>query len=73
MRRFAVLLCFALATTCAQAEEWIIKRKIAGSFADARDAVVMAIENRGLVVNYTSHIADRQKSSNSVRPACRER
>lgn len=58
MRRFAVLLCFALATTCAKAEEWIVKRKIAGSFADARDAVVMAIENRGLVINYVSHMAD---------------
>ncbi|MBK6355356.1 MAG: DUF302 domain-containing protein [Betaproteobacteria bacterium] len=58
MRRLTVLLCFALATTFAQAEEWIIKRKIASSFADARDAVVMAIENRGLVINYVSHMAD---------------
>ena len=58
MRRLTVLLCFALATTFAQAEEWIIKRKIASSFADARDAVVMAIENRGLVINYVSHMSD---------------
>ncbi len=58
MRRLTVLLCFALATTFAQAEEWIIKRKIASSFSDARDAVVMAIENRGLVINYVSHMAD---------------
>ena len=34
MRRLTVLLCFALATTFAQAEEWIIKRKIASSFAE---------------------------------------
>ncbi|MBL8430418.1 MAG: DUF302 domain-containing protein [Dechloromonas sp.] len=58
MRRSTVLLCFALAATSAQAEEWIAKRKIASSFADARDAVVMAIENRGLVINYVSHMAD---------------
>ena len=58
MRHLIVILCFALAAITAQAEEWMVKRKLAGNFADTRDAVVMAIENRGLVINYTSHIAD---------------
>ncbi|MDP2880011.1 MAG: DUF302 domain-containing protein [Azonexus sp.] len=58
MRRLTFLFCFALAATLAQAEEWMVKRKLAGNFVDTRDAVVMAIENRGLVINYTSHIAD---------------
>jgi len=58
MRRLIVLLALALSTSAALAEEWMVRHKVAGSFADTRDAVVMAIENRGLVVNYTSHIAD---------------
>jgi uncharacterized protein (DUF302 family) len=58
MRHLLFLLCFVLAATVAQAEEWMVKRKLTGNFADARDAIVMAIENRGLVINYTSHIAD---------------
>jgi len=58
MRRLIVLFALALSTGAALAEEWMVRHKVAGNFADTRDAVVMAIENRGLVVNYTSHIAD---------------
>jgi uncharacterized protein (DUF302 family) len=58
MRHYLLLLCFALTAFTAQAEEWMVKRKISGNFADARDNVVMAIENRGLVINYISHMAD---------------
>lgn len=29
-----------------------------GGFDDVRDRVVMAIENRGLVLNYTAHVGD---------------
>lgn len=58
MRFLIVLLCCALTSVVAQAEEWMVKRKVATSFDDTRDAIVMAIENRGLVVNYTSHIGD---------------
>jgi uncharacterized protein (DUF302 family) len=29
-----------------------------GSFADVKERVVFAIENRGLVLNYTAHISD---------------
>jgi len=58
MRHVLLLLCFTLMTSAAQAEAWTVKRKVAGNFVDTRDAVVMAIENRGLVINYTSHMAD---------------
>jgi len=40
------------------AEEWRSTQAIAGNFADTRDAVVMAIENRGLVINFTGHISE---------------
>ncbi|WP_428826484.1 DUF302 domain-containing protein [Azonexus sp. IMCC34842] len=58
MRRLIVLFALVLSTGAALAETWMVRQKVAGSFADTRDTVVMAIENRGLVVNYTAHIAD---------------
>lgn len=72
MRRLSVLLCFALAATFAQAEAWMTARKVTSSFADARDAVVMAIENRGLVINYTSHMADMLNRTGADIGATRE-
>lgn len=42
----------------AQAEAWRTAQSTKGSFADTHDAVVMAIENRGLVLNYTGHISE---------------
>jgi uncharacterized protein (DUF302 family) len=36
----------------------MVREKIAAGFADTLDAIVLAIENRGLVINYTSHIGD---------------
>ncbi len=57
--RYALLLSFCLLGILnAQAEEGSVRKRVAGSFAETRDAVVMAIENRGLVINYVSHIAD---------------
>lgn len=58
MRRLVILTALALSTVAAFADEWVVRQKFASRFADARDAIVMAIENRGLVVNYTSHIGD---------------
>lgn len=58
MRRIIVLLCLGLSIASAQAEEWMVRKKLAVGFDDAKEAVVMAIENRGLVINYTSHIAE---------------
>jgi len=46
------------ATTPAQAEEWRTTQATKGNFADTHDAVVMAIEDRGLVLNYTGHISE---------------
>ncbi|PKO38155.1 MAG: hypothetical protein CVU33_09820 [Betaproteobacteria bacterium HGW-Betaproteobacteria-6] len=58
MRRLAFLLCFALAATAAQADDGVVRRKVGSNFSDTRDAIVSAIESRGLVVSYTAHIAD---------------
>ena len=58
MRRLFLLLAFALSTANALADDWLVRQKVAGGFEDTRDTVVMAIENRGLVINYVSHIAD---------------
>ena len=58
MHRLALLLALALFSHLAPAEDWMVRQKVAGNFAYTREAIVLAIENRGLVVNYTSHIAD---------------
>ena len=58
MRQLAVFLAIALSTGLARADDWAVRQQVAGSFADTRESIVLAIENRGLVVNYTSHIAD---------------
>lgn len=58
MRHLLTLLCLALGLSSAQAEEWRIKRKLGTSFDETRDAIVLAIENHGLVINYVSHLAD---------------
>ena len=58
MRRLLALLALVVASQLALADEWMFRRKVSTHFDDTRDAIVLAIENRGLVVNYTSHIAD---------------
>lgn len=58
MRHLVVLSVLALSAGAVPADEWMVRQKFASPFADAWDAIVMAIENRGLVVNYTSHIGD---------------
>ena len=58
IRRSLIPLAIALSASAAHAEDWVTRNKVAGNFADTREAIVLAIENRGLVVNYTSHIAD---------------
>lgn len=58
MRRLALLLCLVLTTLAAHAETWVTRQKVSASFAEAKENIVLAIENRGLVVNYISHIAD---------------
>jgi uncharacterized protein (DUF302 family) len=58
MRRLIVSFALVLSSSVALAEDWVVRHKVEASFAEASEAIVMAIENRGLVVNYTSHIAD---------------
>ena len=58
MRRLFILLAFALSTSAALADDWIARQKFNVSFDDAKEAITLAIENKGLVINYTSHIAD---------------
>lgn len=58
MRRLLLSLICLLNTALVQADDWVSRQQVTGSFADVKEAVVMAIENHGLVINYTSHIAD---------------
>lgn len=53
---FLIAACAALST--ASADEWQYRKQVSGNFSDIRDNITMSIENRGLVVNYVSHIAD---------------
>jgi uncharacterized protein (DUF302 family) len=58
MRQWLVLLMLFIQLAVVQADEPVKRQKVTGSFAEVKEALVMAIENRGLVINYTSHIAD---------------
>ena len=58
MRRLLALLVLVSSVNLAFAQEWMVRRRVGSSFTDTRDAIVMAIENRGLVINYTARIAD---------------
>lgn len=57
MRAFAPLLALCL-TSPPAAADWAVRQATSQPFADVREALTLAIENRGLVINYTSHIAD---------------
>ena len=58
MRRFLVCTALALCACTTLADDWSTRQKVGTTFEDTREAIRLAIENRGLVVNYTSHIAD---------------
>ena len=58
MRRLLSAFCLLLATLGAHADDWVQRRQVQASFEQVKEALVLAIENRGLVINYTSHIAD---------------
>lgn len=58
MKRFLAAVLGAAFTLAVQADEWMVRHRIKGNFEDTRDAVVAAIESRGLVINYISHIGD---------------
>ena len=58
MRQLLLVLATCLGLSTASADEWQYRKQVSGSFSDIRDNLTLAIENRGLVVNYVSHIAD---------------
>lgn len=58
MRLLAPLFCLTFLTHSAQADSDIVTRQLAAGFTDTREALTLAIENRGLVINYVSHIGD---------------
>lgn len=61
MRHLFLLLAACAVFSSASADEWQFRKPLSGNFSDVRDAITLAIENRGLVVNYVSHIADMLK------------
>lgn len=67
MHQFLIVSLFLLASSSALADEWLSRQKVSANFDDTKEAVVMAIENRGLVVNFTSHIADMlERTGNDI-------
>jgi uncharacterized protein (DUF302 family) len=54
---FAAVLLLAAAAVNA-ASPAVQLRTVKGSYADVRERVVMALENRGLVINYTAKVGD---------------
>jgi uncharacterized protein (DUF302 family) len=58
MRHLALMLSLVLFAGSTCAENWMVRKKVAASFDDTREAVTIAIENRGLVVNYVSHLGE---------------
>jgi len=48
----------AMPTAGQSAASEIVTRSAKAQFGDVKDRVRMAIENRGLVVNYTAHVGD---------------
>lgn len=56
--RYILPLILMLNASSLCAEDGMKQQKVNGSFAEVKDSLSMAIENRGLVINYTSHIAE---------------
>ena len=72
MRRLALLLCLALFAVAARADAWMVRKQVSASFEDTREAITLAIENRGLVINYASHIGDMLKRTGADIGASRQ-
>lgn len=59
VRRLLAALALGLGSlTAAQAADGAVVTAVKGRYDDVRDALVAAIEGRGLVISYTAHIAD---------------
>lgn len=57
-RRWSCLFLFCIASFANAATPLLQLRTVSGEFGDVRDRVVMALENRGLVLSYTARIGD---------------
>lgn len=58
MKRWIIFLaCISMSAGGAAADE-IVKKRVGAGFEDAKDALVAAIENRGLVVSYVAHVGE---------------
>jgi uncharacterized protein (DUF302 family) len=53
----ALALVYGISAACAQTGD-VAMHSTRGNFADVKERLVMAIENRGLVLNYTARIGD---------------
>ena len=58
MKKSILIVFFLLTAGFARADGWLHREPVAGNFEDIKDNLVMAIESRGLVINYVSHISD---------------
>lgn len=62
MKRALCGLLLVLSCVCASAAQTAIAgaqvRSMRGGFDDVKERLVMALENRGLVINYTAHVGD---------------
>lgn len=58
MQKLILCLALLLHGAFATADEWRVNRPLKANFGEVRDAVTMAIENRGMVINLVSHIGE---------------
>lgn len=58
---FLPLVFLAVASAASGAAPEIMTRSVRGSFEDVKDRVMLAIENRGLVLNYTARVGEMLK------------
>ncbi len=58
LRAFLFALAVSALPAAASAADEVVSRSAKGAFEDVRDAVVMAIEGKGLVVDRVAHVGD---------------
>lgn len=58
VKRWMCIALMLFAWTAGAASPGVQMRTVKGSFVDVRERVVMALENRGLVINYNAKIGD---------------
>lgn len=58
IRILIIFLAMSVAHVAGAATNGVQLRSVKGEFSDVRDRVVMALENRGLVVSYTAKVGD---------------